>query len=416
MSETIATRTLATVSPVSRLRGVRAVAPALLALATAELAARLLTPPPPRISPAEVEAVAYFSADEIDRGRRFARPQLALGLARSAAELAALSALVRAGHRRRRSRTRAVDGAATGASMAAVLTVIGLPASVAARRRAIGVGLATQSWRAWAVDVLKASAIETGLAAAAGSAVVAVTRRYPRHWWLPAAAGASGVGLVFGALAPVVLAPLFNDFTPLPEGETRSDVLALAAAAGVEVGEVFSVDASRRTTGANAYVTGLGPTKRVVLFDTMLDRYSRDEIRTVVAHELAHVRHRDVMRGVAYGAIVAPATAFAVQRLSWALSEERGTADALPALALATALVAAPIGLTVNRLSRALERRADEFSLELSGAPDAFVSFERTIAVQNVADVRPPRWVSRVLATHPPTLERIGAAVAYSRG
>ena len=91
-----------------------------------------------------------------------------------------------------------------------------------------------------------------------------------------------------------MLDPLFNDFTPLPEGETRSDVLELAAAAGVKVGEVFSVDASRRTTAANAYVAGLGPTKRVVLYDTLLDRYSRDEVRVVVAHELAHVRNRDV--------------------------------------------------------------------------------------------------------------------------
>ena len=406
---------MATVSLVSRSCGVRAAGPALLALVTADLAARVLTPPAQRISPAEVDAEAYFSVDQIERGRRFARPQLALALARSTAELGGLAALVRAGRGRRRSRARALDGAAMGVSMAAALTLLGLPISMLARRRAVGVGLVTQSWRGWAVDVVKATAIEAGLAAGAGGAVVAVTRRYPRHWWLPASVGASAVGAVFGALAPVVLAPLFNDFTPLPEGETRSDVLALAAAAGVEVGEVYSIDASRRTTGANAYVTGLGPTKRVVLFDTMLDRYSRDEIRTVVAHELAHVRHRDVLRGVAYGALVAPAAAFAVQRLSWALSEERGTADALPALALATALVAAPIGLIVNRMSRALERRADEFSLELSGAPEAFVSFEQTIAIQNVADVRPPRWVGRVLATHPPTLERIGAAVAYSR-
>ena len=93
----------------------------------------------------------------------------------------------------------------------------------------------------------------------------------------------------------MLLAPLFNDFKPLPEGEIRSDVLELAAMARVEVGEVYSVDASRRTTGANAYVTGLGPTKRVVLFDTLLERYSRDEVRIVVAHELAHVRHRDVL-------------------------------------------------------------------------------------------------------------------------
>ena len=92
-------------------------------------------------------------------------------------------------------------------------------------------------------------------------------------------------------------------------------MLELAAAAGVKVGEVYSVDASRRTTAANAYVAGLGPTKRVVLFDTLLDRYSRDEVRVVVAHELAHVRNRDVPReGWLYAALVAPAAALAVQR------------------------------------------------------------------------------------------------------
>jgi STE24 endopeptidase len=207
---------------------------------------------------------------------------------------------------------------------------------------------------------------------------------------------------------------VFNDFTPLPDGETRSDVLELARAAGVKVGEVYSVDASRRTTAANAYVAGLGPTKRVVLFDTLLDRYSRDEVRVVVAHELAHVRNRDIWRGVAYAALVAPGLALAVQRVSGELSHERGTAGALPALALAAALVGAPIGLIGNRLSRAIERRSDAYSLTLTGAPEAFISFERAIAVQNVADLKPPRWLTSLLATHPPTAERIGAAVSYS--
>jgi STE24 endopeptidase len=174
------------------------------------------------------------------------------------------------------------------------------------------------------------------------------------------------------------------------------------------------VDASRRTTAANAYVTGLGPTKRVVLFDTLLDRYSRDEVRVVVAHELAHVRHRDVPRGVLYAAIIAPGAAFATQRLSWALSTERDSPAALPALAFAAALVAAPIGLIGNRLSRAIERRADQYSLELTNSPDAFVSFERTIALQNVADLDPPRWMTALLATHPSTAERIGAALEYA--
>ena len=308
----------------------------------------------------------------------------------------------------------ALAGAITGAGLAVGLSLPTLPLSAISRRRGKAVGLVTQSWGGWAADLVKGAAIESVLAGAAGSATVAVTRRYPRRWWLPASAGSVAFGAILAALAPVVLDPVFNDFTPLPEGETRSDVLELADAAGVKVGEVYSIDASRRTTAANAYVTGLGPTKRVVLFDTLLDRYSRDEIRVVVAHELGHVRNRDVPRGVLYAAMVAPGAALAVQRLSWELSEERGSAGALPALALAAALVGAPVAVIGNRLSRAIERRSDAYSLALTDAPDAFISFERAIAVQNVADLEPPRWLTSLLATHPPTAERIGSAVSFA--
>ncbi|MFZ0090826.1 MAG: M48 family metalloprotease, partial [Solirubrobacteraceae bacterium] len=301
------------------------------------------------------------------------------------------------------------------AGLSLALMLPSLPLRMIARRRAIAVGLDTQSWRGWAGDMAKAGTIQTGFAAAAGAAVVAATRRFPRAWWAPLAAGSVVLGAGLAAVAPVLLEPIFNDFDPLAEGETRADVLALARDVGVTVGEVYSVDASRRTTAANAYVSGLGPTKRVVLYDTLLDRYSRDEIRLVVAHELGHVHHRDVARSILYAAIVAPGTALAVQRLSEQLSEERGTPASLPAIALAATVVGAPIGAIGNRLSRSIERRADQFSLQLAGAPEAFVSFERAIALQNVADVDPPRWVTRLLATHPPTAERIGAAVAFAQ-
>jgi STE24 endopeptidase len=369
------------------------------------------------IEPAQIDPRSYFTAQQIERGARFARPQLGLGLAGAAAPLAALVALARRPPRPLRGpfERPVAAGALAGAGMAIALSLPPLPFAALGRRRAAAVGLVTQSWRGWGADLLKSIGIETVLAAAGGSLAVAATRRFPRAWWAPIGAGSVGVGALFAAVAPVVLDPLFNDFTPLAEGQTRSDVLELARAAGVSVGEVYSVDASRRTTAANAYVTGLGPTKRVVLFDTLLDRYSRDEMRLVVAHELAHVRHRDVPRGLAYAALVAPAGARAVQRLSWRLSPERGTPAALPALALAAGLVAVPLGLLGNRLSRAVERRADSFSLELTGAPEAFVSFEQRIALQNVADLDPPRWLTSLIATHPPTSERIGAAVAFQR-
>ncbi len=394
----------------------RVVASVLLAAAVAEAAGRLLRPRTAPIEPASVDLATYFSPEEIARGSRYGRPQLALALGRTAVELGALTALAR---RPPRALTRigsrpVVAGAGAGALLALALAVPPLPLSAISRRRAMAVGLDTQSWRGWAADLLKANAIGSALAATGGAAAIAVMRRYPRGWWAPAAAGAITFGALLAALAPVVLDPLFNDFTPLPEGETRSDVLELARAAGVQVGQVYSVDASRRTTAANAYVTGLGPTKRVVLYDTLLDRYSRDEIRLVVAHELGHVRHRDVPRGVLYAALVAPPAALSVQRLSWLLSPERGTPATVPVLALCGALVGGPLGLIGNRLSRAIERRADQFSLELAGAPEAFISFERAIALQNVADLKPPRWISALLATHPPTDERIGAAVAFA--
>jgi STE24 endopeptidase len=387
----------------------------LVALAAAELAARLLSPRTRVAPPASVDVEAYFADKDVQRGARFARPQLALALARGAVELAVLASLARRPPRSLRgpSGRPFTTGAFAGAGLSIALTAPVLPLSALSRRRAIAVGLATQSWRDWGADLAKSSGIETALAAAGGGAAVLATERYPDRWWVPAAAASVLVGGVFAALAPVVLDPIFNKFTPLPEGTPRADVLELARAAGVKVGEVYSVDASRRTTAANAYVTGLGPTKRAVLFDTLLDRYARDEVRLVVAHELAHVRHRDVPRGVLFAAIVAPAAAFAIQRLSWSLSPERASPAALPALALAAALVSVPIGLIGNRLSRALERRADAFSLELAGAPEAFVSFERRIALQNVADLDPPRWITALLSTHPPTTERIGAAVAF---
>ena len=111
-----------------------------------------------------------------------------------------------------------------------------------------------------------------------------------------------------------MLDPVFNTFTPLPAGDTRDDVLELAGKAGVEVGEVYEVDASRRTTAANAYVTGIGRTKRVVLYDTLLKEFTAAETRLVVAHELAHVKHRDVGHGLLWLALVAPFGTLAVAR------------------------------------------------------------------------------------------------------
>ena len=139
-------------------------------------------------------------------------------------------------------------------------------------------------------------------------------RRFGRDWWAPGAAAVAGFAVVFSYLGPVVLDPMFNQFKPLPAGATRDDVLELARRAGVEVGEVYEVDASRRTTAANAYVTGLGHTKRVVLYDTLLKDFTPAETRLVVAHELGHVRYKDVPGGLLWLALVAPFGTLVVAR------------------------------------------------------------------------------------------------------
>ncbi len=389
---------------------------AALTLGAAEGAVRLLAPRERVPEPASVELGDYFSPEEIARGRAFARPQLVLGLTRSAIEATVVAALARHPPQRLdKFSSTAAGGAVAGAGLALALALAPLPISVIGRRRALAAGLATQSWSAWAGDWIKASAVGAGFGAGAGAGVLETIGRWPRRWWLPAAAGSVMLGAVVAAIGPLLLDPIFNDFTPLAEAETRQDVLALAQAAGVRVREVYSVDASRRTTAANAYVTGLGPTKRVVLFDTLLDRYSRSEIRVVVAHELAHVRWRDVPRGLLFGAILAPPAALAIERLAERLGALQPLPSALPALALAAGTVAAPVGLIANRLSRMLERRADAFSLKLTEDPEAFISFERAIALQNLADLDPPRWLTALLSTHPSTAQRIGLARRFAQ-
>jgi Zn-dependent protease with chaperone function len=386
------------------------------AVAAAGAAVTLLRPRERGLAPAPIDLGSYFTAGEIERARAFRRPQLALGAASAALDAGLLGALVArppralAGSRRRP----VAAAAATGAALSVGLAGAGLPLAAAARRRSLAVGLATQSWRGWAGDLAKATTIGAGLAGGGAAAAVALMQRFGARWWLPASAAATGFGALVAGAGPVVLDPIFNRFTPLPDGPARTDVLELAGRAGVQVGEVFAVDASRRTTGANAYVTGLGPTKRVVLFDTLLEHFTRDEVRLVVAHELAHVRHRDVLRGIGFSALVAPAATAAVARLADRLAPGPSTPVVVPALALATGLVAAPVGLVANRLSRRLEVRADLFSLRLTGAPEPFISFERRIAVRNLADPAPPRWLTALLATHPSTAERIGLAVAFS--
>jgi STE24 endopeptidase len=296
-----------------------------------------------------------------------------------------------------------------------VLVVTELPVRAWMRQRALDVGLATQSWPDWAVDVLKAAGIGAVTAAVGGLAAMVLVRRFPRNWWAPAAVLVVAYGVVTIWLYPVLIDPVFNKFQKLPNGPLRADVLRLADRAGVDVGEVYRVDASRRTSAANAYVNGLGHSKRVVLYDNLIDDFPPGEVRGVVAHELGHQKHNDLLRGLAWLAIVAPGATFLVQALAERFSR-RGSLDtpaALPAIALSIALVSLVLGWAANVLSRRVEARADSFALKLTGDSGDFIAFQRRLAIQNVSDPDPPELLHFLFGTHPTTMERIGAGLAF---
>lgn len=387
--------------------------PALLATALAAGAATvLLRPRSGLIEPAAIELTAYFSPAQLERSADFRDLQRVLSLAGLAVSGAALVLLAR-----RPLPVR--NGAIAGVGVSLVLVVAGLPLALWRHERAVDFGLSTQSLGPWLGDVAKSAGIGAFFAALGGALVIWLIRRLPARWWMPAAGVVVAFAVLTLYLSPVVIDPLFNKFEPLPKGELRSDVLRLADRAGVDVGEVYRVDASRRTTAVNAYVAGLGHTKRVVLYDNLIEDFPPDQVRSVVAHELGHVVNSDVPKGILWIAIVAPAGMLLVQRLAerFAGEEDLGDANgrAIPAIALAVALVSFGLTWAGNALSRPVEARADAFALETTRDPKAFIDLERGLTLRNLGDPDPPKVLHELFGTHPTTRERLGYGEAFGR-
>jgi STE24 endopeptidase len=222
---------------------------------------------------------------------------------------------------------------------------------------------------------------------------------------------APGLVLIGSLVYPVLVEPIFNDFEPLRDGAFRSQVLALADQEGVEVDEVLVADASRRTTTLNAYVSGLGTTRRVVVYDNLVEDLPRDEALSVVAHELAHARHQDVLTGSLLGAAGA---LLGVGLLGLVVGTRRRPTMADPAvvpLVLALAALAGFVSTPVqNTVSRQIETRADVDALRATEDPQAFVRMQKELALRSFADPTPPALVQLWFGSHPTTLERIGIA------
>jgi STE24 endopeptidase len=284
-------------------------------------------------------------------------------------------------------------------------------------------GLSTQGWGGWAVDLLKAYAVSAVIGAVALLGFYTVVRLAPRWWWALGAAGAAGLVVLLSFVLPVLVEPVFNKFTPMEPGPLRTELMALAERDGVPVKGVLVADASRRTRAVNAYVSGLGPTRRIVVYDTLLREAPPTEVAAVVAHELGHAKNQDVLAGTVVGAVGAAVAVVGLYLLgSWSgllraagvtsIAEPRAIA-LLVAVAALAGVVAAPAQAF---LSRRIEARADAHALALADDPAAFEAMQRRLAAVNLVDPDPNRFEYLYFASHPSTVERMAAARAYARG
>jgi STE24 endopeptidase len=284
-------------------------------------------------------------------------------------------------------------------------------------------GLSTQTWGSWTVDLLKSYAVGAVIGAVVLLGFFGVIRLAPQWWWAFLAAGAAGLTVLMTFVFPVLVEPVFNKFTPMPDSPLRTNLIAMASADGVPVRDVLVADASRRTTALNAYVSGLGPTRRIVVYDTLLRDAPPGEVEAVVAHELGHAKDNDVLTGTALGALGAAAAICVVFLLgSWTGLLRRAGVDSIGdpravGLLLALAAVAGLVGAPLqNAVSRLIEARADAHALAVTRDPSTVEVMEQRLATTNLADVDPPRWEYLMFATHPSVVERIAAARAFARG
>ena len=288
------------------------------------------------------------------------------------------------------------------------------PAAVMARRHVRAAGLSDQSWAGFVRDLLVAELLDVVVTGLLALLVVGCARRWARAW--PAVvAGVAAVLVLVGSFGyPLLVEPLFNRFAPLPDGELRTGVLALAEAEGVPVEEVLVADASRRTTTLNAYVSGFAGTRRVVLYDTLVADVPQEETLSVVAHELAHARHDDVLVGTLLGASGAALGVGLVGLLLWRRrAGDPATVPVLMALLVAGSLLAQPVQ---NGISRRLELRADVEALEATADPASFVALQRRLALRSLADPTPPAWSQWWFGSHPTLLVRVALARSGGTG
>lgn len=280
--------------------------------------------------------------------------------------------------------------------------------------------LSTQSLKDWVIDQLKSLVVGAVLGLILIELVYLILRLAGDYWWLWLTGGVLFFSVLMTNLAPVLLMPIFNKFTPLNEehADLAERLVALAEKAGTKVRGVFKMDMSRRTKQANASLTGLGNTRRIILGDTLITEFSADEIETVLAHELGHHVNHDVAWLIGGGTVLTALGLFLVSRaMVWAIAVFgfTGASDpaGLPALMILFSLYQLITMPIENAFSRWRENKADNYALQATNKAEAFSSAFKRLANQNLSDVDPESWVVFMFYSHPPLQARIAKAEGW---
>ncbi len=281
--------------------------------------------------------------------------------------------------------------------------------------------LSTQKMRAWVWDEAKGFLVGLVLAGIVVELVYFLIRQWPQYWWILAWAIFMGLFVVMAQLAPVVLFPIFYKFEPLENEDLRRRLIVLSEHAGTRVRGVYRWKLSEKTKKANAALTGLGSTRRIILADTLLDNYAPDEIEAVLAHELGHHVHKHILKSILVQAGVTLLGFWAANFvLHYAVDhhmfEELSDFANLPLLAITATVISLLLMPALNAYSRFNERQADRYAFESIATVEPFISSMNKLASQNLAERTPSKWIEVLFHSHPAISKRVAAAEAWSRG
>jgi STE24 endopeptidase len=280
--------------------------------------------------------------------------------------------------------------------------------------------LSTQKTRAWLWDEAKGFLVGLAMAGIVVELLYFMIRQFSQHWWLITWALFMGLFILLAQFAPVVLLPIFYKFEPLDNEDLRRRLVQLSERAGTRVRGIYRWRLSEKSKKANAALTGLGNTRRIILADTLLDNYAPEEIEAVLAHELGHHVHRHILKSIA---VQAGTTLVGFWAANWVLHyavdhhmfEELSDFANMPLLAITASVLSLLLMPALNAYSRFNERQADRYAFESIASVQPFISSMNKLAQQNLAERTPSKWVEVLFHSHPATSKRVAAAEAWGR-